>query len=144
MVLDGDNIRHGLCSDLGFSEEDRQENIRRIGETAKLFMESGVVILTAFISPFRSDRQLARGLVDDKDFSEIYVECPLEVCEDRDIKGLYAKARKGEIKRFTGISSPYETPENAELVVNTAKQDIEESVAVVLDYCKEKGILKSK
>ena len=142
MVLDGDNIRHGLCSDLGFSEEDRQENIRRIGETAKLFMESGVVILTAFISPFRSDRQLARGLVDDKDFSEIYVECPLEVCEDRDIKGLYAKARKGEIKRFTGISSPYETPENAELVVNTAKQDIEESVAAVLDYCKENGIIK--
>jgi len=126
----------------GFSEQDRQENIRRIGETAKLFMESGVVILTAFISPFRSDRQLARSLVDNEDFSEVYVECPLDVCEERDTKGLYAKARKGEIKGFTGISSPYETPENAELSVNTSELSIEDCVDNVLDYCRQKGIIE--
>ena len=141
MVLDGDNIRHGLCSDLGFSAEDRQENIRRIGETAKLFMESGVVVLTAFISPFHSDRQLARNLVDQSDFNEIYVECPLEVCEERDTKGLYEKARKGEIHSFTGISSPYETPQNAELIVNTSELDIQDCVNAVLDYCQQQGII---
>lgn len=143
MVLDGDNIRHGLCSDLGFSEQDRQENIRRIGETAKLFMESGVVILTAFISPFRSDRQIARGLVNSEDFSEIYVECPLDVCEERDIKGLYAKARKGEINNFTGISSPYEVPENANLIVNTDELDIHECVEKVIEYCQKNDIIPS-
>lgn len=142
MTLDGDNIRHGLCSDLSFSEADRQENIRRIGETAKLFMEAGVVILTAFISPFRADRQLARSLVASEDFSEIYVECPLEVCERRDTKGLYAKARKGEITNFTGISSPYETPENADLIVNTNQLSLEESVQQVVDYCINQGIIK--
>ena len=143
MVLDGDNIRHGLCSDLGFSEQDRQENIRRIGETAKLFMESGVVILTAFISPFRSDRQIARGLVNSEDFSEIYVECPLDICEERDIKGLYAKARKGEINNFTGISSPYEVPENANLIVNTDELDIHECVEKVIEYCQKNDIIPS-
>ena len=143
MVLDGDNIRHGLCSDLGFSEQDRQENIRRIGETAKLFMESGVVILTAFISPFRSDRQIARGLVNSEDFSEIYVECPLDICEERDIKGLYAKARKGEINNFTGISSPYEVPENANLIVNTDELDVNECVERVIEYCQKNGIIPS-
>ena len=143
MVLDGDNIRHGLCSDLGFSETDRQENIRRIGETAKLFMESGVVILTAFISPFRSDRQSARGLVNEEDFSEIYVECPLEVCEDRDIKGLYKKARNGEINNFTGISSPYEVTENASLTVNTDELSIEECVEKVIKYCEQQDIIQT-
>ena len=143
MVLDGDNIRHGLCSDLGFSETDRQENIRRIGETAKLFMESGVVILTAFISPFRSDRQIARGLVKEQDFSEIYIECPLDVCEQRDIKGLYKKARKGEINNFTGISSPYEVPENANLTINTDELSIEECVNKVIEYCEQQGIIQS-
>jgi len=142
MTLDGDNIRHGLCSDLSFSEEDRQENIRRIGETAKLFMETGVVILTAFISPFKADRKLARDLVEDSDFSEIYVDCSLEECENRDIKGLYAKARNGEIPNFTGISSPYETPENAELTVNTESLSIEDSVQQVIDYCISQGIIK--
>lgn len=142
MVLDGDNIRHGLCSDLGFSEEDRQENIRRIGETAKLFMESGIVVITAFISPFRSDRQIARGLVNEQDFSEVYVECPLAVCEDRDSKGLYAKARKGEINNFTGISSPYEVPENANLTVNTDDLDIQQCVDKVIEYCQQQGIIK--
>lgn len=143
MVLDGDNIRHGLCSDLGFSEADRQENIRRIGETAKLFMESGVVILTAFISPFQSDRQIARGLVKEEDFSEIYIECPLDVCEQRDIKGLYKKARKGEINNFTGISSPYEIPENANLTVNTDELSVKECVDKVIEYCEQQGIIQS-
>ena len=142
MVLDGDNIRHGLCSDLGFSEADRQENIRRIGETAKLFMESGVVILTAFISPFRSDRQIARSLVADEDFSEVYIECPLEVCEQRDTKGLYAKARKGEINNFTGISSPYEEPENAQLILNTDNLNVQECVDQVIQYCLTNGIIE--
>ncbi|MGH1427304.1 MAG: adenylyl-sulfate kinase [Arenicella sp.] len=143
MVLDGDNIRHGLCSDLGFNEIDRQENIRRIGETAKLFMESGVVILTAFISPFRSDRQIARNLVAEEDFSEIYIKCPLEVCEKRDTKGLYAKARKGEINNFTGISSPYEEPENAQLTLNTDALDIQACVDQVIHYCIENNIIKT-
>ena len=142
MVLDGDNIRHGLCSDLGFNEIDRQENIRRIGETAKLFMESGVVILTAFISPFRSDRQIARSLVADEDFSEVYIKCPLEVCEERDTKGLYAKARKGEINNFTGISSPYEEPENAQLTLNTDLLDVQECVDQVIQYCISNNIIK--
>ncbi len=143
MVLDGDNIRHGLCSDLGFNEIDRQENIRRIGETAKLFMESGVVILTAFISPFRSDRQIARSLVAEEDFSEVYIKCPLEVCEKRDTKGLYAKARKGEINNFTGISSPYEEPENAQLTLNTDALDIQACVDQVIHYCIENNIIKN-
>ena len=110
-VLDGDNVRHGLNKDLGFSEEDRTENIRRIGEVAKLFVDSGQVVLTAFISPFQADRKLVRDLLEDKEFIEVYVKCPIETCEERDPKGLYEKARQGIIKDFTGISSPYEEPE---------------------------------
>jgi adenylylsulfate kinase len=143
MVLDGDNIRHGLCSDLSFSEEDRQENIRRIGETAKLFMDAGIVILTAFISPFRNDRKLARSLVPSEDFSEVFVQCSLETCEQRDTKGLYAKARSGEIKNFTGISSPYEEPENAQMVINTDEHSVDECVDKIISYCIKNNIIKN-
>lgn len=125
VVLDGDNIRHGLCSDLTFSDADRVENIRRIGEVAKLFAESGFIAITAFISPFREDRKRVRGLMPHGDFIEVYVDCPLEVCEGRDVKGLYKKARAGEIKAYTGIDSPYEPPERPECVVNTAAQTLE-------------------
>ena len=133
-VLDGDNVRHGLCKDLGFSNIDREENIRRIGEVAKLFLDAGIIVLTAFVSPFESDRRKARDLVESGDFIEIYCSANLNVCEERDVKGLYAKARKGEIKDFTGISSPYEEPDRPELIVNTGSQSVEESVQVVLDY----------
>jgi len=141
IVLDGDNIRHGLCSDLGFSDDDRKENIRRIGEAAKLFMQAGVIVITAFISPFRSDRQTARGLVDEADFNEIYCECPLDVCESRDVKGLYKKARAGEIKHFTGISSPYEEPYNAQVTVNTSELEIKECVQSVMDFMEKSGVI---
>ena len=132
-VMDGDNVRHGLCGDLGFSRQDRKENIRRIGEVAKLFIEAGVIVLTAFISPYREDRALVRGMVEQGDFIEIYCDCPLEVCESRDVKGLYKKARDGQISEFTGISSPYDPPINPELIVNTASQDIDASVASVIE-----------
>jgi len=125
--LDGDNIRHGLCSDLGFSKEDREENIRRIGELAKLFYDAGLFTLVSFISPYRKDRQRARELIG-KDFIEVYVQAPLKVCEQRDTKGLYKKAKQGLIKDFTGISAPYEPPENPEIIINTAKEDIDSSV----------------
>jgi len=118
-LLDGDNIRHGLCKDLGFSDIDREENIRRIGEVSKLFVDAGVIILTAFVSPFRADRDKARSLVEEGDFIEIYCSADINVCEGRDTKGLYAKARKGDIKDFTGISSPYEEPLNPELKIDT-------------------------
>jgi adenylylsulfate kinase len=118
-VLDGDNVRHGLCGDLGFSEADRQENIRRIGETAKLFSQAGVITLAAFISPYRADRRRVRALFAPGDFVEVYCRCDLEVCEGRDVKGMYRKARLGEIRDFTGVSAPYEEPENAELVIET-------------------------
>ena len=140
-VLDGDNIRHGLCKDLGFSDKDRTENIRRIGEVAKLFVDGGTLALTAFISPFRSDRDTVRGLVAGGDFIEIYCKCDLSVCEERDVKGLYKKARAGEIAHFTGISSPYEEPLNAEIVVNTAAQPIEESVAQVIAALRARQII---
>lgn len=139
-VLDGDNVRHGLCSDLGFSAGDRAENIRRIGEMVKLFLEAGVVTLTAFISPFRADRQRVRQLLAEGDFIEIYCRCPLEICEHRDVKGLYQRARRGEIKEFTGISSPYEEPENPELVVDTA-QSLEACVEAVVALCIRRGIV---
>ncbi len=142
-VLDGDNIRHGLCGDLGFSDEDRVENIRRIGEVAKLFLEAGVISLTAFISPFRSDREKVRNLVPHGDFLEIYCHCPLEICEERDVKGLYKKARAGEIKAFTGIDSPYEEPLAPELTVDTGSESLEESATKVIDLLKERGILPS-
>jgi adenylylsulfate kinase len=140
-VLDGDNIRHGLCGDLGFSDEDRVENIRRIGEVAKLFVEAGVIAMTAFISPFRADRDRVRGLVMHGDFLEIYCKASLEVCEERDVKGLYKKARAGEIPAFTGITSPYEEPDKPELTVDTAALSLDESVDQVIALLRERGIL---
>lgn len=140
-VFDGDNVRHGLCSDLGFSATDRMENIRRVGEMAKLFLEAGVIALTAFISPFRSDRARVRSLVPHGEFLEIYCRCPLEVCETRDAKGLYRRARSGEIKDFTGISSPYEEPTDPELVVDTGILSLEDSVRRVLQLLQERGII---
>ncbi|KGG16772.1 MULTISPECIES: adenylyl-sulfate kinase [unclassified Prochlorococcus] len=131
-VLDGDNIRHGLCKDLGFSDVDREENIRRIGEVSKLFLDAGVIVLTAFVSPFRSDREKAKNLVNQNDFLEIFCAANLDVCEKRDTKGLYAKARAGHIKDFTGISSPYEAPENPDLIIDTGIKDLEECVEVVI------------
>lgn len=142
-VLDGDNVRHGLCGDLGFSDQDRQENIRRIAEVAKLMLESGTITLTAFISPFRAERNLARKLVPHGDFIEIYCSCDLAVCEQRDVKGLYMKARQGEIQYFTGISSPYEVPEKPELSIDTGKHALEECVDQVLALLKERGIAKN-
>ena len=143
-VFDGDNVRHGLCANLSFSEADRHENIRRIGEMAKLFIEAGVIAMTAFISPFRSDRERVRALVSENDFIEIYCDSPLEVCEDRDVKGLYKKARKGEIKNYTGISSPYEKPVHPDLVLDTANKSVEENVAKVLDFLEEHHIFSRK
>lgn len=140
-VFDGDNVRHGLCSDLGFSAKDRVENIRRVGEMGKLFLEAGVIALTAFISPFRSDREKVRSLVPHGEFLEIYCHCPLEVCEERDVKGLYKRARAGEIKDFTGISSPYEEPEDPELVVETGSLSLDDSAAQVIAMLRERGIL---
>jgi adenylylsulfate kinase len=141
-VLDGDNVRHGLCSDLGFSDNDRIENIRRIGELAKLMSESGVIVLTAFISPFKKDRSSARKLVPHGDFLEIYCKCPIETCETRDVKGLYKKARAGEIPFFTGIGSVYEEPEKPELVVNTKEQTLEESANAVIQLLKQRQVIK--
>jgi adenylylsulfate kinase len=140
-VFDGDNVRHGLCSDLSFSEEARKENIRRVGEMSKLFLEAGVIALTAFISPYRSDRQKVRELVGPADFVEIYCRCSLEVCERRDVKGLYKRARHGEIKEFTGISSPYEEPVNPELIIDTGEASLEACVAQVIDYLGRNGYL---
>jgi adenylylsulfate kinase len=139
-VLDGDNVRHGLCKDLAFSDDDRVENIRRIGEVAKLFLDAGVITLTAFVSPFRSDRERARALVERGDFIEIHCAADLAVCEQRDPKGLYRKARAGEIKDFTGISSPYEAPEAPELRVDTGG-NLEENVAQVIRYLEETGLI---
>lgn len=142
LVLDGDNIRHGLCADLGFSDQDRVENIRRVGEIAKLFLDAGVIVLTAFISPFKADRARVRSLAADIDFLEVYCDCSLEVCEERDVKGLYRRARAGEIKDFTGISSPYEAPDNPELRINTATLSLDASVEQVIDLLRERGIVK--
>jgi adenylylsulfate kinase len=140
-VLDGDNVRHGLCSDLGFSDDDRTENIRRIGEVAKLFLEAGVIVLTAFISPFRADRELARSLVPHGEFLEIFTDAPLEVCETRDVKGLYAKARAGIIPQFTGISSPYEEPESPEARVETGALDLDTCADQVVAMLCERGVV---
>jgi adenylylsulfate kinase len=133
-LLDGDNIRHGLNNNIDFTEEGRRENIRRIGEVAKLFLDAGIIVLTAFISPFREDRDKVRQLVNEGEFIEIHVDCPLEVCEQRDVKGLYAKARKGEIPNFTGISSPFETPLQAEITVHTDTEALDACVNKILDY----------
>jgi len=140
-VLDGDNIRHGLCRDLGFSESDRKENVRRISELARLMIEAGVITLTAFISPFIAERQMAKTLVPLGDFIEIYCFCPLNVCEQRDVKGLYKKARRGEIKEFTGISSPYQEPDNPDLRIDTSALSLDESVQLVISLLREKHIL---
>jgi adenylylsulfate kinase len=140
-VLDGDNIRHGLCTDLGFSDADREENIRRIGEVAKLFLDAGVVVLTAFVSPFRANRDKARALVEAGDFVEIHCAADLGVCEERDTKGLYAKARAGTIKDFTGISSPYEAPEQPELRVDTGTQSLDDCVTQVVAYLIQAAII---
>ena len=141
-VLDGDNVRHGLCGDLGFSNEDRIENIRRVGEVAKLFMEAGIIVLTAFISPFRSDRERVRGMVEHGDFIEIYCDSSIEVCETRDVKGLYKKARAGQIAEFTGISSPYEVPENPEITVRTGTVELEVCVQQVLAQLETHQVIK--
>ncbi len=141
-VLDGDNVRHGLNSDLGFSPEDRNENIRRIGEVAKLFTEAGLINLTAFISPYRDDRDLNRKIQGTGDFIEVFVDAPLAVCEERDPKGLYKKARAGIIPEFTGVSAPYEAPENAEIVFNTGDESVEQSAAWVITYLEENGYVK--
>ncbi|WP_200411031.1 adenylyl-sulfate kinase [Virgibacillus salexigens] len=139
--LDGDNIRHGLNKNLGFSPEDRTENIRRIGEVAKLFVDAGVLTLTAFISPYREDRNQVRALVAEREFIEVYVRCSLEACEHRDPKGLYQKARSGEITGFTGIDAPYEEPINPELTIDTEEQSLDEAVQQVINYLLENEYL---
>lgn len=143
-VFDGDNVRHGLCGDLGFSIEDRTENIRRVGEMVKLFLDAGVISLTAFISPFRSDRRRVRQLVGEGDFIEVYCRCGLDTCEARDVKGLYKKARAGEIANFTGISSPYEEPEAAEIVIDTDKLTIDESVDLLIEFLRKQRVLPER
>jgi adenylylsulfate kinase len=140
-VLDGDNVRHGLNKDLGFSPEDREENIRRIGEVAALFTEAGILNVTAFISPYKGDRDKVREIMADGDFVEVYVKCDLDECEKRDPKGLYKKARAGEIPEFTGISAPYEEPDKAELIIDTTSQSEEDSLQALLSYLEEKGYL---
>ncbi len=132
-VLDGDNVRHGLCRDLGFSNQNRMENIRRVGEVAKLFMEAGVIVLTAFISPFRADREHVRDMVGNSDFIEIFCDSTIQVCENRDVKGLYKKARAGEILEFTGITSPYERPNKPEVIVETGRLPLTECVDTVME-----------
>ena len=141
-ILDGDNIRHGLCKDLGFSDKDREENIRRIGEVANLFMNAGIITITAFVSPFINDRNKVRKIIGSEDFVEVYCAASIEVCENRDTKGLYKRARLGEIKDFTGISSPYEVPENPEIIVDTGSLDLKNSVDVIIKYLQTKNLIK--
>ncbi len=140
-LLDGDNVRHGLNKNLGFSDEDRVENIRRIGEVAKLFVDAGTLVMTAFISPFRADRDMVRGIVGEGEFIEVYVDTPLEVCEQRDPKGLYQKARAGQIKNFTGLDSPYEAPDKPEITLKTAEQTIDQSVEQIVADLKQRSLL---
>jgi adenylylsulfate kinase len=144
-VLDGDNVRHGMNKDLGFTPEDREENIRRIGEVAKLFADAGLLVMTAFISPYSRDREVARGLHTSGDeFVEVYCKCALSVCEERDPKGLYKKARAGEIRNFTGIDAPYEEPDDAEIIVDTDSETVEECVGKILAYLENKGVIPKK
>ncbi len=143
-VLDGDNIRHGLNKDLGFTDVDRKENIRRIGEVSKLFVDSGQIVLTAFISPFREDRQQVKDILSENEFFEVYVKCSLDECEVRDPKGLYKKARNNEIKHFTGIDSPYEEPVNPAIIVDTEAQDIEASVKQIVDFLVKNGLIQEQ
>ena len=140
-VLDGDNVRHGLSSNLDFSKKDRKENIRRIGEVTKLMMEAGLIIMTAFISPFREDRIAVRNLIPDGDFIEIYCKASLETCETRDLKGFYKRARAGEIQNYTGIDSPYEVPDNPELIIDTDKETLDESVSRIVSFLQTKEII---
>ena len=140
-LLDGDNVRHGLCSDLGFSLADRSENIRRVAELVNLFLESGVIILTTFISPREEDRQRVRSIVSDDNFLEIYCRCPLEICEERDVKGLYKLARQGKIENYTGISSPYEEPANPDLVLESGCDPMEECVIKVLYFLRKLNVI---
>ncbi len=141
-LLDGDNVRHGLNSDLGFDEKSRIENIRRIGEVSKLFLDAGIITLTAFISPFKSDRSLVRDLFEERDFLEVFIDSSLEVCENRDPKGMYLKARKGEIKNFTGISSPYEKPENPEIHIINNDISLDKAANQIINYLIEKNYIK--
>ncbi len=141
-ILDGDNIRHGLNRNLGFSPEDREENIRRIGEVAKLLRDAGIINMTAFISPYIRDRQLARGLGAPGDFIEVFVDCPVDVCEARDPKGMYKKAREGVIKEFTGVSAPYEAPENPEIHLRTDEMSVEQCVRSILEYLVRNGLVR--
>lgn len=141
-LLDGDNIRHGLNSNLGFDGKSRIENIRRIGEVSKLFVDSGTIVLSAFISPFKDDRQKVRDLVEKNEFIEVFIDTPLKICEQRDPKGLYKKARDGEIKNFTGIDSPYEKPNNAEIHIVNDKSDINENIDIIVKYLKENGYIE--
>jgi adenylylsulfate kinase len=140
-LLDGDNVRHGLCGDLGFSDKDRVENIRRIAEVAKLFVDSGMIAITAFISPFKSERDYCRNLLEAGEFIEVFIDTPLEECEKRDPKGLYQKARQGDIKHFTGIDSPYEAPENPEITLSFTGQTAEESAEQIFELLNQKGLL---
>lgn len=140
-LLDGDNVRHGLCGDLGFSDKDRVENIRRIGEVAKLFVDAGTMVLTAFISPFKSERDYCRNLLDAAEFVEIFIDTPLAECEKRDPKGLYQKARQGDIKDFTGIDSPYEAPVSPEITLSYTGQTAEESAEKIFELLKQKGFI---
>jgi len=142
-ILDGDNIRHGLCSDLGFSSEDRMENIRRVGEVAALFVDAGIIVITAFISPFRSDRLRARKLLQEGDFFEVFINAPLAVCEQRDTKGMYKLAKEGKISDFSGISSPYEPPVNPELEINTDRHELKESVDMIITMLAEHSVISS-
>lgn len=142
-VFDGDNVRHGLCSDLGFAPGDRSENIRRIAEMVGLFLEAGLIALTAFISPSRADREKVRKVVGGENFLEIYCRCPLEICEKRDVKGLYKRARAGEIKNYTGISAPYEEPEHPDVILDTAAEGVDECVDTVMDLLIDREIIRS-
>jgi len=143
-LLDGDNVRHGLNKDLGFDEKSRVENIRRIGEVAKLFNDAGLIVLTAFISPFKSDRKMVRDLFKESDFLEVFIDASIEICEKRDPKGMYKKARSGEIKNFTGISSPYEAPENPEIHVINNELSLEEASDKIVQYLIENNYINSK
>jgi adenylylsulfate kinase len=141
-LMDGDNVRHGLCGDLGFSEDDRNENIRRVGEVANLMVDSGLIVLTAFISPFKQNRQVVRDMLKEGEFIEVFIDTPISECEKRDPKGLYKKARAGEIKDFTGIDSPYESPENAEIIIKNIDVSIEDAANEVIEFLDTRGYLK--
>jgi adenylylsulfate kinase len=141
-LMDGDNVRHGLCGDLAFSEEDRNENIRRVGEVANLMVDSGLIVLTAFISPFKFNREVVRGMLKEGEFIEVFIDTPISECEKRDPKGLYMKARAGEIKDFTGIDSPYEAPENAEIVIKNINISIDDAASEVIEFLDTRGYLK--